>query len=790
MNKPLSVSKINNTSLNVIFGIIIILSSGIPLLLTTGLIASNYKNEKKIAETENKNLKAIISSRFRQLIKDERSNLKIAAQSQDVIDILTANSDTRAFFENRTFGRLSELFQKSEIKIDWALISMPSHEVLFSSNSYDFNPNLLKESTNDIFLINQDIFIYEIVKLDDQNLHGPNAVDRGLIITRMSFASLKKLVPELNNIKSVSKESDTDIVDFNLLEKLPDNRLILVTFILILVSLFISIIAGLYLFRTRILIPLKAISQKLQSQRSDIVKNEVAFLEHAIESYISNLKIQESEKSEKEKLITANMMAAQVAHDIRSPLTALNMVIETIDKLPEEKRILIRNAIQRINDIANDLLLKGKAIPLQILNYNGNDTNNSAESESTVMLSSMIDILISEKRIQYRDKIGVQIEAELSNSYGVFSKIPANEFKRVLSNLINNSVEALENGKGNVRVSVSIHENSVKIEIQDNGKGIPKEIMNQIGSIGLSYGKEGTQSGSGLGLYQAFRFASSVGGRIEFSETLDVPNRTSENTNCGTTVNILIPRCSPPIWFVESIKLPANSNVIVLDDDQSIHSVWQGRLTSIKAHERHISLISFTSVELFKSWVNNQTNKDGELTFLIDYELLGQNVIGLDLIEELNIYKQSILVSSRYDEKNVYERCNRIGVKIIPKAMAGLIPIEIVEHRVLMDGVLIDDDSLVHMIWQLSAAKFGKSFIGYHSHSQFLKNATYLDFDTPIVIDSQLEYGIRGEDIAKEIYDLGFKNIYIGTGLAPSSIPAFSWIKGTIGKDPIWTLNS
>ena len=61
--------------------------------------------------------------------------------------------------------------------------------------------------------------------------------------------------------------------------------------------------------------------------------------------------------------------------------------------------------------------------------------------------------------------------------------------------------------------------------------------------------------------------------------------------------------------------------------------------------------------------------------FLVDYELLGQNVTGLDLVEGLSIERRSVLVTSRFDEEGIRGRCDKIGLKLIPKGMAGLVPI-------------------------------------------------------------------------------------------------------------------
>jgi signal transduction histidine kinase len=50
------------------------------------------------------------------------------------------------------------------------------------------------------------------------------------------------------------------------------------------------------------------------------------------------------------------LLASQVAHDIRSPLAALEMVNEELSALPEDLRLLVRNAVGRIKDISNNLL--------------------------------------------------------------------------------------------------------------------------------------------------------------------------------------------------------------------------------------------------------------------------------------------------------------------------------------------------------------------------------------------------------------------------------------------------
>jgi len=53
------------------------------------------------------------------------------------------------------------------------------------------------------------------------------------------------------------------------------------------------------------------------------------------------------------------MNADQVAHDLRSPLAALELMLSCLDEVPEEKRTILRAAISRIREIADALSASG-----------------------------------------------------------------------------------------------------------------------------------------------------------------------------------------------------------------------------------------------------------------------------------------------------------------------------------------------------------------------------------------------------------------------------------------------
>ena len=144
----------------------------------------------------------------------------------------------------------------------------------------------------------------------------------------------------------------------------------------------------------------------------------------------------------------------------------------------------------------------------------------------------------------------------------------------------------------------------------------------------------------------------------------------------GTTVEITLPRIAQPSWCVPEINISAGSPVVVLDDDPSIHQIWADRFESLGIKQKGIKLLHFSLAKDLLNWSSQNPNA-AKTIYLCDQELLGQNHNGLQVIEELGIEKQSVLVTSRYDDKEIRLSCAGINVPLIPKAFAGFVPIVI-----------------------------------------------------------------------------------------------------------------
>lgn len=489
-------------------------------------------------------------------------------------------------------------------------------------------------------------------------------------------------------------------------------------------------------------------------------------------------------------------LSKQVSHDIRSPLAALSMLLNQLETIPEEKRILIRSSVHRINDIANSLLNQGKM-------QSSRGTSNHISLENT-LVASLVDSLVSEKRIQLRDRVNIRLESQLQKSYGLFSKINPVELKRTLSNIINNAVEAFGAESGTIDVILNSTDSNIVLTIRDNGKGIPKHILEKLGQIGVTHGKEGTDSGSGLGVYHAKKTIESFGGQFEIVS--------SEGQ--GTSVVMTLSKESPPTWFVQNISLKKNQYIIASDDDCTILEIWKQRFAdTIKSQD--IFLVTCASGACLKDWILNNKESSVNALYLIDYEFLGQKQNGLDLIEELKIAANSILVSSRYEETQVKGRCDKLGVRMIPKGMVSLVPVTVEKEKQVLDGIVLDDDPLINRpiitqnsstnaptlkvkydlclldddrdliqaIWGSVAKSNGLNIKMFSTPSEFFAAADAIDRQTPIYVDVSLGNGIKGTDVAKDIHKLGFIEINLATGYEADSLDVPPFISRVCGKD-------
>ena len=474
---------------------------------------------------------------------------------------------------------------------------------------------------------------------------------------------------------------------------------------------------------------------------------------------------------QRERIVTR--IVSQIMHDIRSPLVSLDMAIRNANGLPEEKRVMVRDAVHRIRDIAHGSLRwrkrRGKAhiVPSQ-----------RSDRRETQSIATCLMRIVSEKRVQYQLNSGIKIEADLgAAAYGAFIKVQGGLFKRVLSNLIDNAVEAVD-GQGQVRVALEEDCSVLRVSITDDGHGIPAELIDKLGRVSITHGKKG---GNGLGLFHAQRCINKWGGTLSIESQLSI----------GTVVKVELPRAPAPSWHRKSLTVKPSTTVIVVDDDPTIHRVWDIKLGSLEFKRTGVHLLHFSSPEKL---LGNRALLDRypDALYLLDYEFRKSRLTGLDLADRLGLDKTTLLVTSHVDDAELQQKCVTKNVGLVDKSLVDYMPLILDSEpnvklpQKMVDAVLLDDDVHICRYWLKSAHDTHLRIDTYTKPDDLFASLESYPLDTAFYVDCHLGEDIRGENILKTLYARGFNNLSLATGYDAAQFPPMPWVKAIVGKEPFW----
>ncbi len=360
----------------------------------------------------------------------------------------------------------------------------------------------------------------------------------------------------------------------------------------------------------------------------------------------SNARLIENEKS-----AALGRLSRQVAHDIRSPLTALQLAIRQVDQFPESYRGLFITAVERINNIANQLLKNYKI------------SSPSAGDESVEQESVLLDSLrvcVQEKFLVAEQKnIEIQLVGKESDGFCLIP-LAATPFQNIVSNILTNAIEASSSGM-RIVVQFSKRNSKAYIIVQDEGDGIPETVLSRIGKEEITFGKE---SGNGLGLYSAKQMICKSGGQLSVRSKVGV----------GTEVQIELPFLESNATLLNSICLKSGAKVIVIDDDKAVHEVWRHRLNEL-AISQTVLTINFMSVDSFSEWYSkNGSDAKQKYHFFIDYDFHNMELNGIELIKKYGLESQAILVTAHFAEPEIIAKAKLLNIMILPKPILASIP--------------------------------------------------------------------------------------------------------------------
>ena len=215
---------------------------------------------------------------------------------------------------------------------------------------------------------------------------------------------------------------------------------------------------------------------------------------------------QSLDESEQEK----RMMIAQLSHDIKTPITSIQVTVEGIldGVIKEEERLHYLTTIGRQTERLNKLVEE-----LDVLTLNAQPQDIADEEVEDVFLDQLLIESMSEFQLQIEQEerdVYIQVKPESAKIKSHYNKL-----SRILVNLLNNAFKYSEPGT-RIEVLAQLTEEELTISVKDEGQGILPEdlekIFNRLYRVETSRNMK--TGGHGLGLAIARELAHQLGGEI------------------------------------------------------------------------------------------------------------------------------------------------------------------------------------------------------------------------------------------------------------------------------------
>ena len=210
------------------------------------------------------------------------------------------------------------------------------------------------------------------------------------------------------------------------------------------------------------------------------------------------------EISKSRDLSTIGLLAKWMAHEIRNPLSSLNINIELLrEELGAEAQLSQKEEIHSLINFISYETLRLENNLKEFLDFNRLPPLNFEWISLNDVLDSVVRLLRPDAQIK-----NARIETHFQKKLPML-KIDVSQFNLAISNLLINSIQAVSE-KGEIHLITRGSKKNVFIVIQDNGVGISKEHLPKIFDFMFST----KPMGSGLGLSIAKKIISDHHGEI------------------------------------------------------------------------------------------------------------------------------------------------------------------------------------------------------------------------------------------------------------------------------------
>jgi two-component system, NtrC family, nitrogen regulation sensor histidine kinase NtrY len=290
-----------------------------------------------------------------------------------------------------------------------------------------------------------------------------------------------------------------------------------VAFINLYVLLFLASILVAVFFANQITLPLVTIRENLRKielgKRNEPINyhrdDEIGKLVREYNKKVDELAVSAELLARSERESAWREMAKQVAHEIKNPLTPMKLNIQHLQRFRGEgeayhdyvNRICqtLINQIDTLSDIATEFSSFAQ-IPMAM--------------RQVFNLSEQIGKVIE----LYEPDDRIRISFDKGNCGNILINADREQLSRALINLIRNGIQAIpENRKGEILISLVREDETVIIQVADNGTGISPELQEKMFSPNFTT----KSSGMGLGLAIVKNIAGNFNGKVWYETRLN-----------------------------------------------------------------------------------------------------------------------------------------------------------------------------------------------------------------------------------------------------------------------------
>ena len=237
--------------------------------------------------------------------------------------------------------------------------------------------------------------------------------------------------------------------------------------------------------------------------------NEIGELYRNYEDMRLRLKESTEEKIQNER--QNRELVSNISHDLKTPITAIKGYVEGImdgvADTPEKMDRYIKTIYTKANDM-NRLIN-------ELTYYSGIDSNRIPYNFHRINLADFFQDCVEDVGLDLESK---NIELNYSNLVDPDTRIIADpeQLKKVIDNIVGNSIKYMDKPKGVINIRILDEVDSVRVEIEDNGKGISSRDLGKIFErfYRTDTSRNSSTGGSGIGLSIVKKIIEDHGGYI------------------------------------------------------------------------------------------------------------------------------------------------------------------------------------------------------------------------------------------------------------------------------------